>query len=96
MERALPHAEHGCAPCGTIDRPCQITVDKPAKVFQPAKAVNAAKDGAILNVTGTCTGFKIVDRTNLTIQGIPTPPAVGASARQPDLDPEGQSDDIIK
>jgi parallel beta-helix repeat protein len=66
--------------CGDgVTDPCRVTqVSPPGKVFGSfQKAIDAAPDGATLRLEGRCVGpIRIIDRANLTIEGVPPPPSV--------------------
>src|SRR5207253_2882890 len=72
-----------CAPgCGAgVTDPCQVTVDRPARMFRSLQqAVDAARDGATIRVSGRCAGpVAVVGRTGLVIEG-PAPTAEGSLA----------------
>ena len=72
-----------CAPgCGAgVTDPCQVTVDRPARMFRSLQqAVDAARDGATIRVSGRCAGpVAVVGRTGLVIEG-PAPTAEGCRA----------------
>jgi hypothetical protein len=71
MGQGCDPADPGCRP------PCVVTVDRPGGTFGDLQgAVDAAADGATIDVRGLCAGPTLVlGRANLTIQGVP--PASG-------------------
>src|SRR5207247_7824069 len=75
-----------CGFCGDlVTEPCTVTVDSRRGTFGSLqKAVDAAPDGATLTVRGACSGpVKIVDREDLTLQGVPPPAGCPADGPQP-------------
>jgi parallel beta-helix repeat protein len=76
-------APAGCGPLPAA--PCQAVVSNPARTFSSLQqAVNGAANGATITVTGLCVGDVLISgRSNLTIQGGPTPSECPAGGLKP-------------